>query len=296
MMRYSRWVPGILFGLAVFILIAGAVVSLIIWQTKSSSTQEVLDPDALRGTAEGILENTSSIAVSWTDGDLSPDLEVLVIEQQQSLALLAGEISRTRGLIAEVEGRDESGGVPLESSERALASLSESQSQLEEALREAGIFLAGLEPLAAAESAYRAGRETLFAAVESHNGEVASDAISFASSRGEALSAIASLDEAASALQSMQAEGLDTGASSSAIAELKNAAEGFIEACQKGESEDVEGHNNQMAEVQAELSSSPDSILAAVDIPAWLRDNLEPYLQPVSDTIEETRELLAEIR
>jgi hypothetical protein len=94
----------------------------------------------------------------------------------------------------------------------------------------------------------------------------------------------------------MQAEGLDTGASSSAIAELKNAAEGFIEACQKGESEDVEGHNNQMAEVQAELSSSPDSILAAVDIPAWLRDNLEPYLQPVSDTIEETRELLAEIR
>jgi hypothetical protein len=297
MVRYSRWWPRVFFGLAVLILVAGAVASLVIWQTRSSSTLEVLDPGALRNTAEGVLENTSSIAEVWTGQDLSSDLDGLVVEQQQSLALLAGEIARTRDLIAEVEGRDQSEEAgSLKSSERALASLSESQSQLEEALREAGTFLASLDPLAIADTAYRAGRAELFAAVDSHNGEAASGTTSFAASRGEAASAIASLDEAAAALQAMQVEGLDTEASSAAIAELKNAAEGFIEACQKGESEDVEGHNSLMVEVQSKLSSSPDSILAPVDIPAWLRANLEPYLRSVLDAIEETRELIAEIR
>ncbi len=296
MVRYSRWWPRILFGLSVFILIAGVVVSLVLWRTRSSSTLEVLDAGALRDTAEGVLENTSSIAEGWTGQELSSDLDGLVVAQQQSLALLAGEITRTRDLIAEVESRDEAEGAgSLESSERALASLSKSQSQLEEALREAGTLLAGLEPLAAADAAYRAGRATLFAAVESHNGEVASGSTSFAASRGDAASAIAYLDEAAAALQGMQVEGLDLGAPSAAIAELKNAAGGFIEACQKGESGDVEGHNNQVVEVQARLSSSPDSVLASVDIPAWLRVRLEPYMLPVFGTIEETRELLTEI-
>jgi hypothetical protein len=296
MVRYSRWWPRVFFGLAVLVLVAGVVTALVIWRTRSSSTQEVLDPGALRESAEGILENTASIAEGWTRQNLSSDLDSLVVAQQRSLALLAGEIARTRDLIAEVEGRDASeGSESLASCERALASLAESQSLLEEALLQAGKLLDSLQPLTTAEAAYRAGRITLFAAVEAHNGEVASGSTSFATSRGEAASAIVSLDEAAAALQAMQVEGLDLEASSSAITELKNAAQAFIEACQKGESEDIEGHNSQMTEVQAKLSSSPDTVLALVDIPTWLNANLEPYLSPVFDTIEEARKLLAEI-
>lgn len=297
MVRYSRWWPRVLIGLAAFLLAGGVVTALVIWQGRSSSTQEVLDPKALRDAAEGVISNTASIAEGWTSQDISADIATLMIAQQESLALLSGEVARTRDLIGELESRqdsDEEGS--YKELERVLASLSAAQSLLEAALQEVGVLVSDLEPLSTADTAYRRGRAALVAAVESHNQAVASGSTSFTASREEATSAIALLDEAAAAIQTTQSEGLDLGAPVSAVSELESAAEGFVEACRKGESEDIEEHNALMAEVQSKLSAAPTSILSFIDISSWLRPRLENLMQPVLYDLEETLELLSAIR
>jgi hypothetical protein len=293
MARYSRWWPRALIGLAVLILAGGTAAALLIWQSRSSSTLEVLDPAALREATEEVISDTAAIAQGWTDGNLSSDVSGMVIAQQESLALLSVEIARTRDLIGELESRQDDGeeGSYLEL-ERALASLSAAQSRLEAALGDTATLLSGLEPLTAADDAYRRGRTAMVDAVESHNQAVASGSTSFTASKEESAGAGALLDEATAVMQAMPEGGPDLEAALSAVAELKSAADEFIAACDRAESGDDEGHNALVAGVQSRLSAAPASILPSIDIRSWLQPGVDELMQPVLDDLEETRELL----
>ncbi|RJP26134.1 MAG: hypothetical protein C4536_16250 [Actinobacteria bacterium] len=290
---YSRRWTWILYGLAFLFLAGGAVAALLIWQARSSSTQEFLDPSAAGDVAIAVLDNTASIAEDWMAPDLPNDLASLTIKQQESLALLAGEVERTEELTAEVEGgRVDEDRESLQNLLEALVLISRAQVSLERGLGELGNLLATLQPLDAAEAAYTRGRETLFAAVESHNHAAASGSTSFGTAIQEASSAAAALQESLASLETVKLEGLDLGAGTSTVAGLESTAQRFVEACRRGESNDVEGHNSLMAEVQEELSASPASILASIDLSTWLRPDVEGFIQPVLEELAEARDLL----
>ena len=294
MSRYSRRWPWIWFGLAMIVLAGGVVAALLLWQTRSSSTQEFLDPGAVRDVAQGVLQNTTSIAEEWMASDLPDDITSLAIKEQQSLALLSGEIGRTEDLMEQVQepptGQEEA---PPQDLVEALASLSRAQALLERDLVQVGALLDSLQPLEGADAAYRRGREMLMAAVDSHNQAVAAGSTAFATARQEASSAATSLQESEAALAAAQIEGLDLATAAAAAAALENTTQRFMEACQKGESNDAAGHNDLMAEVQSELSASASSILSSIDITSWLRPVLEDLMRPACDALEDARALLS---
>jgi hypothetical protein len=294
MIRYSRRWTWLFYGLAVLVLAAGAIAGLLVWRTRSSETREVLDIAAVKEAAENILSNTVFITDSWLDGPLPNDIDTLVIDQQESLALLSGEIARTHDLIEQVQTLREGGDTELPAeAEQALASLASAQSLLEEALNQIGALLNGLQPIDVAEAAYRKGYDALTSAIASHNQAIAAGSSTFAATRQEASSAVSSLEEAEAAIASAGIEGLDTGGAASAVDGLKNTALLFIEACRKGEANDIEGHNGAMVEVQSMLSASPLSILDLIDIGGWLRPRIDAYLEPVTQELDECNDLLA---
>ena len=284
-----RW-TWVVFGMAVVIIAGGTVAALLIWQSRSSSKLEVLDTGAARDIAYGIIDNTAAIAEGWMAPDLPQDITNLVIKGQESSALLSGEASRTGELLKQVQEPQPVAdqGFPQNLIE-SLRLLSQAQALLEQDLTELGFLFEALKPLDAADISYQAGRETLLAAVDSHNQAVAAGTTDFAAARQEAGSAIASLRETEAALGAVQLEGLELGSALSAPQSLAVAAQRFIEACQKGEANDAEGHNSLMPEAQSALSSFPGSILPAIDIAAWLRPQLEVFIQEVLAALEDVQ-------
>jgi hypothetical protein len=295
MKRYSRW-TWVFFALAFVILAGGAAAALLVWQARSSSTQEFLDPEAAGDITLSIVDNTASIAEDWMASDLSGDLSSLAIKEQESLALLSGEVNRTEDLLLQVqEPPEDEGQEPPQNLLEALDILAQAQADLEQGLMEIGSLLAPLEPLNAAEAAYTRGRELLLAAVESHNQVVAAEPTSFAEAIQEAESAAAALQDSMAVLDGIKIEGLDLGSAASATAGLESTAQRFVEACRRGESDDAEGHNSLLTEVQAELSAAPASILSFIDLSAWLGPQIDSYMQPVIRDLEEARALINDL-
>ena len=89
-------------------LIAGAVVSLIIWQTKSSSTQEVLDPDALeesRGLADAgdlllVAPATANIIGKMANGIADDFLSTELMVVRCPVVVAPATTSRTASVVA----------------------------------------------------------------------------------------------------------------------------------------------------------------------------------------------------
>jgi len=293
MTRYSRW-TWVFFALAILVLAGGAVSALLIWRARSSSTQEFLDAEAATEITLNVVDNTSLIAEEWLASDISCNLSGLAIAQQESLALLSEEVSRAEDLVAQVEEPPEDmDWEPPQDLLDALALLSQAQAELEHGLNEFGYLLTILQPLDAAEAHYVNGREALFSAVESHNRAVDAEPTSFAEAIQEASAAAGALQESLASLQAAGIEGLDLGAAASTVSGLENTARLFVEACNRGEAGDAEGHNGLMAEVQAQLSSSATSVLETIDLSSPLKQGMENYMQPVFDNLEEARTLLA---
>jgi len=293
MKRFSRWY-WVLFALALLVLAGGAAAALLVWQARSSSTQEFLDAEAATEVTRGVVDNTAVIAEDWLASDLSGGLSSLAIAQQESLALLVGEVSRTEDIVEQVQGPpEEMGWEPPQDLLDALALLSQAQAELENGLDRFGNLLTTLQPLEASEAYYVQGRESLISAVESHNQAVDTEPTSFSQAMREASSASASLQESLASLETVQLEGLDLEAATSLVSGLENTAQLFVEACRRGETGDIEGHNSLMAEVQSQLSASQPSILTSIDIPSSLKPGLENYMQPVFDDLEKARSLLA---
>jgi len=293
MKRFSRWY-WVLFALALLVLAGGAAAALLVWQARSSSTQEFLDAEAATEVTRGVVDNTAVIAEDWLASDLSGGLSSLAIAQQESLALLVGEVSRTEDIVEQVQGPpEEMGWEPPQDLLDALALLSQAQAELKNGLDRFGNLLTTLQPLEASEAYYVQGRESLISAVESHNQAVDTEPTSFSQAMREASSASASLQESLASLETVQLEGLDLEAATSLVSGLENTAQLFVEACRRGETGDIEGHNSLMAEVQSQLSASQPSILTSIDIPSSLKPGLENYMQPVFDDLEKARSLLA---
>ncbi len=294
MRRYSGRLAWVIWGLAVLVLVGGAVCALLIWRARSSHAQEFVDPDAAVYIARGVVDNTASIAEDWIAPESSGDLAGLAIKQQESLALLSGEIGRTEGLALQVrESAAEADLDPTRDILEALELLSSAQAELEAGLLEVGDILHSLVPLGAAEVSYAQGREALLSAVESHNQAVDSEPTSFSEAIQEASAAAAALQESMASLEAVKLEGLDLEAASGAVSGLENSAQLFLEACRRGETGDIEGHNDLISEVQSQLSASQSSIFPPIDLAGSLESGLEEYMQPVFDNLEDARALLA---
>ncbi|MBN2027901.1 MAG: hypothetical protein JW854_14210 [Actinobacteria bacterium] len=293
MRRYSRW-TWVFFALAILILAGGAVSALLVWRARSSSTQEFLDAEAATEITLNVVDNTSLIAEEWLASDISCNLSGLAISQQESLALLSEEVSRTEDLVAQVEEPPEDmDWEPPQDLLDALALLSQAQAELEHGLNEFGYLLTILQPLDAAEAHYVQGREALISAVGSHNQAMDAEPISFSQAIQEASNAAAALQESRASLDAVELEGLDLGAAVSTVTGLESTAQLFIEACRRGEAGDIEGHNSLMVEVQSQLSASPASILTSIALASSLKQSVENYMQPVFDNLEEARARLA---
>ena len=270
--------------------------ALIIRHTRSSATLEVLDPKAVKDMAQDITDNTYALAEKWQSTDLPGDSENLLIMQQQSRALLLGEIDRVTILQEQLQ-HPEAGEDPLMTTklEDSLTSLYEAQSLLEYALEQAGVLLGTLSPLTSAEAAYKQGRDALISALQHHNQVVAAGSNDFSRALQEAASALTSLQQAEALLLSQGLEALNRDVPLSKLSQLKTTTETFMEACRKGEANDIEGHNSMMEEAYAGLSNSPTSILKSLNIGVWLQTNLTALLDPVFTMLDETRTLLSEI-
>ena len=201
MKRFSRWTWAF-FALALLVLAGGAAAALLVWQARSSSTQEFLDAEAATEITLNVVDNTAVIAEDWLASDLSGGLSSLSIAQQESLALLAGEVSRTEDLVAQVEEPPQDmDWEPPQDLLEALAFLSQAQAELEYGLEEFGYLLTILQPLEAGEAYYVQGREALISAVESHNQAVDTDPTSFSQAIQEASNAAAALQESLASLE-----------------------------------------------------------------------------------------------
>jgi hypothetical protein len=279
--------------LAAILLLGGTAAALLIWQSRSSAEEEILDLDAAGEVAEDITQSTYTLAEEWLSPTLPNDLEQLTLMVQGSLALLQVEMDRTAALSEQLQQIEESDGEESALSlDTALASLTEAQSLFVRAVDQAKNLLAGLGGYTSADSAYQQSREKLFAGVQAHNQAIEAGSKDFSTARLEAASASGSLQEAESLLQSSNMEGLNTEAALSAINRLKATVAKFDEACQRAESDDIEGHNSLMQEVSSELSDAPLSILDLIDFSTWLQDNIEPSLEPVFEKLDETLQLL----
>ena len=291
--RNSRWWPWAVLALAALVLVGGTTAALLIWQSRSSAEEEILDQAAAVRVAEDIAGNTFTLAEEWRSTTLPNNLEHLAIKVQGSLARLRSEMDRTAALSVQLQQlEDEGSGDPAQSLDAALASLNEAQSLLERAMRQAGTLLAGLGSYTSADAAYRKGREKLLAAVQAHNQAVEAGSKDLSTARLEAASASGSMQEAESLMQSSNVEGLNPEASLSAIDGLKTTVAKFDQACQRAESDDVDGHNGLMQEVRNELSNAPAGLLELIDFSTWLRNSIEPSLEPVFEKLDETLQLL----
>jgi chromosome segregation ATPase len=291
--RNSRWWPWAIFALAVLVLVGGTAAALLIWQSRSSAEEEILDLNAAGKVAEDITENTYTLTEEWRSSTLPNNLEHLVIKVRGSLARLQGEMDRTAALSEQIQQIEDGGSEEsAQSLDAALVSLAEAQSLLKQALEQTGTLLAGLGSFTTADSAYRQGREKLFAAVQAHNQVVEAGSKDLSTARLEAASASGSLQEAESLIQSSSIEGLNTEAALSAINGLKTTVDKFDQACQRAESDDVEGHNNLMQEVKTGISDAPSGLLDLLDFSTWLKSGMEPSLEPVFEKLDETRQFL----
>jgi len=294
MTRFSRW-TWVFVALAFLVLAGGATAALLVWQARSSSTQGFLDPEAATEATLNIVDNTAAIAEDWLASDLSGGLSSLAIAQQESLALLAGEVGRTEDLVAQVqEPPQDMDWEPPQDLLEALAFLSQAQAELEYGLEQFGYLLTNLQPLEAAEAYYVQGREALISAVGSHNQVVDAEPTSFSQAIQEASAAAAALQESLASLEAVQLEGLDLGAAGPVVSGLENTVQLFVDACRRGEAGDIEGHNGLMAEVQSQLSASQASILTSIDLASSLKPGMENFMQPVFDDLEEARARLKE--
>ena len=252
-----------------------------------------MDLDAAVVVAEDITLSTYTLAEEWRSSTLPNDLEQLALKVQGSLARLQVEMDRTAALSEQLqqieEGDSEESAVSLDA---ALVTLTEAQSLFIRAMEQADNLLAGLGSYTSADAAYQQGLEKLYAAVQAHNQAIEGGSKDLSTARLEAASASGSLQEAESLLQSSNIQGLNTEAALSAISGLSATVAKFDEACQRAESDDIEGHNNLMQEVSSELSDAPLSILDLIDFSTWLQDNIEPSLEPVFEKLDETLELL----
>jgi len=291
--RNSRWWPWAIFALAVLVLVGGTAAALLIWQSRSSAEEETLDLAAAAKVAEDITENTYTLAEEWRSSTLPNNLEHLVIKVQGCLARLQSEMDRTAALSQQLQQIEDGGSEESDQSlDAALVSLAEAQSLFEQALGQAGNLLAGLRSYTSADAAYRQGLEKLFAGIQAHNQAIEAGSNDLSTARLEAASASGSMQEAESLLQSSNIEGLNAEAALSAINGLKTTVDKFDRACQKAESDDIEGHNGLMQEVSSELSSTPPSLLDLIDFSTWLASSIEPSLEPVFDKLDETLQLL----
>ena len=291
--RNSRWWPWAVFALAALVLVGGTVAALLIWQSRSSAEEEILDQAAAVKVAEDITGNTYTIAEEWRSPTLPNNLEHLAIKVQGSLARLRSEMDRTAALSEQLQQIEGEGSEEIAPTlDAALVSLAEAQSLLERALGQAENLLAGLGSYTNADATYRQGLDKLLAAVQAHNQAVEAGSKDLSTARLEAASASGSLQEAESLLQSSTIEGINTEAALEAINELKTTVARFDEACQRAESDDVEGHNSLMQEVTNELFNTPTNILDLIDFSTWLRSSIEPSLEPVFEKLDETLELL----
>lgn len=291
--RNSRWWPWAIFALAVLVLVGGTAAALLIWQSRSSAEEEILDLAAAGKVAEDITGNTYTLAEEWRSSSLPNNLEHLVIKVQGSLARLQGEMDRTAALSEQLQQIEDGGSEEsAQSLDAALVSLTEAQSLFKQALKQAGTLLAGLGSFTAADAAYRQGRERLLVAVQAHNKVVEAGSKDLSTARLEAASASGSLQEAESLIQSSNIEGLNTEAALSAINGLKTTVDKFDQACQRAESDDTEGHNNLMQEVRTGISNAPSGLLDLLGFSTWLKSGMEPSLEPVFDKLDETLELL----
>jgi len=292
----SRWRPWAIFALAVVVLAGGTAAALLIWQSRSTAEEEILDLDAAGEVAEDITGNTYAMAEEWRDSSLPNNLEHLALKVQGSLARLQGEMDRTAALSEQLQQIEDGGSEgSAQSLDAALVSLAEAQSLFKQALEQAGTLLAGLGSYTSADAAYRQGREKLLAAIQAHNQALEAGSKDLSTARLEAASASGSLQEAESLLQSSNIEGLNTESALSAINGLKTTVDKFDQACQRAESDDIVGHNSLMQEVSSELSDAPLSILDLIDFSTWLSNSIEPSLEPVFDKLDETRQLLGSL-
>ncbi|MDI6830611.1 MAG: hypothetical protein QME88_04675 [Actinomycetota bacterium] len=282
----------ILFVLAILVLAAGAASSLLIRHLRSSSTREVMDVAAAGENALAILENTASLAGRWREPGGGAD--ALDIALQECLALLESERERARALeeqlqlrVGEVDGAPEA--AEGEDILAGLALLGEAQEALAAALSGAREAMGGLRPLHEGEASYAEARGALADAIAAHNQALGSSPPDLSPARLHAEAAADALQRARAAVESVSAEGMDTGAALAAISGLAGAAQDFIQACVKGEAGDAASHNQLMDRVRSSLDASPSSLAETLSVTGWLASLLAPRLEELEGKLAEAR-------